>query len=40
MKKIISILLIATLLFSQLIAYAADVQEPTITFKELAKIEL
>ena len=40
MKKIICILLIATMLFSQLIAYAADVQEPTITFKELAKIEL
>lgn len=40
MKKIISILLIATMVFSQLITYAADVQEPTITFKELAKIEL
>ena len=40
MKKIISILLIATMVFSQLITYAADVQAPTITFKELAKIEL
>lgn len=40
MKKIISILLIATMAFSQLITYAADVQTPTITFKELAKIEL
>ena len=40
MKKIISILLIATMLFSQLIAYATDVQESTITFKELTKIEL
>ena len=40
MKKIISILLIATMAFSQLITYAADVQELTITFKELAKIEL
>ena len=39
MKKIISILLIATMAFSQLIAYAADVQEPTISFKELVKIE-
>ena len=39
MKKIISILLIATMVFSQLITYAADVQEPTISFKELAKIE-
>ena len=40
MKKIISILLIAIMVFSQLITYAADVQEPTITFKELTKIEL
>ena len=40
MKKIISILLITTMVFSQLITYAADVQESTITFKELAKIEL
>lgn len=40
MKKIISILLITTMVFSQLITYAADVQEPTITFKELTKIEL
>lgn len=40
MKKIISILLIVTMAFSQLITYAADVQELTITFKELAKIEL
>ena len=40
MKKIISILLIATMAFSQLITYATDVQEPTITFKELTKIEL
>ena len=41
MKKIISILLITTMLFSQLIAYGADnAQETTITFKELAKIEL
>lgn len=39
MKKIISILLIATMAFSQLITYAADVQEPTISFKELVKIE-
>ena len=40
MKKIISILLIAIMVFSQLITYAANVQEPTITFKELTKIEL
>ena len=40
MKRIISILLITTMVFSQLITYAADVQEPTITFKELTKIEL
>ena len=40
MKKIISILLIATMAYSQLITYAADVQELTITFNELAKIEL